>query len=130
MHCRRPGGKKRGDMTLGSWTAFALTAITFALYWTMPARARPWLLVAASYVFYAYAFPAYALLLAGLTVGAFLLGRRLRERREYSGRAVLACGTAAALMVLAVFKYSAFVAETGNAMWAVLGLSVALPVPA
>ncbi len=117
-------------MTLGSWTAFALTAITFALYWTMPARARPWLLVAASYVFYAYAFPAYALLLAGLTVGAFLLGRRLRERREYSGRAVLACGTAAALMVLAVFKYSAFVAETGNAMWAVLGLSVALPVPA
>ncbi len=42
-----------------------------ALYWSAPDEYRNWILLGASYYFYAYAYPPYAFLLAGLTIFIF-----------------------------------------------------------
>ena len=63
-------------MTFGTWLFTAFVTLTVVAYWLVPRPARPWLLLAASYVFYAWAFPPYAVLLAIITVLAWLAGNR------------------------------------------------------
>jgi alginate O-acetyltransferase complex protein AlgI len=116
-------------MTLGTWSAFALTVAALLAYWLGPTRWRSGILVVASYAFYMVAVPAHAVLLAVLTGGVYLIGRELRSRPATNRRRVLGLGVATTLAVLAVFKYAAFVAGTVNSMWSQLGLAGALTVP-
>ena len=57
-------------MSFGTWVFSAFVAVTVVGYWLAPRAARPWLLLVASYIFYAWAFPPYALLLAVITIVA------------------------------------------------------------
>lgn len=116
-------------MTLGSWSALVLSLVALPAYWLVPIRWRTAVLVVASYVFYAVAVPAHALLLLALTVGAYLLGREIRERPQTAARRVSVGGVAAALAILATFKYAAFLAGAANAMWAGVGVGWEIPVP-
>ena len=94
-----------------------------AVSWALMSRPRLWkpFIVAASYVFYAYASWKFCLLLAGVTLGnqaaAILLGRTEDERRR---KWIVRIAVALDLGVLAVFKYYAFfVQDVGDVLDAV-----------
>src|SRR3954470_23026958 len=102
--------------------------IVLALSWALMSRPQLWkpFILAASYVFYAYANWKFCLLLGGVTLGnqaAALLMQRAGDddqRRKWIARIAVTLD----LLVLAVFKYYAFfVQDVGDALDAVhLGL--------
>ncbi len=81
-------------------------------------------LIVASLLFYAYGEPVLVLLLLASTVGNWGLGLLVGSRKGTHGKAWLAFAVVANLALLAVFKYSAMLVETANAL-----LSLSLPVP-
>ncbi|MCA9512456.1 MAG: MBOAT family protein [Myxococcales bacterium] len=109
----------------------AVLAGTFALDRLFGRRAAIAWLVAASFVFYAWAVPAWALLLGGSVAFNFAVGRRLEGAAPHGGaRGVLAFGVAANLALLGWFKYAGFFLD--NVAWiagrASPALDVALPI--
>jgi alginate O-acetyltransferase complex protein AlgI len=94
---------------------------TVALWWTVPARFRLWLLLVASYVFYLSWSPEYGLLLAGSTVVNYLIARRLPDVRR--PKRLLAAGVVFNLGVLAYFKYAGLFSESAADLVAWLGLT-------
>lgn len=90
-------------------------------------RARNFVLLAASWFFYAWGEPLFVLLLAALTVGnhAAALAIDARDGRRRGLVAGLAVG--ANLGVLAAFKYAAFLVTNLNLALAPLGHAVAVP---
>jgi alginate O-acetyltransferase complex protein AlgI len=109
-------------MSFGTWLFAAFVALTAAAYWLLPRTARPWLLLVASYVFYAWAFPPYALLLAGITVLAWLAGNRAAA----GSRQWLTIGILGILGVLAAFKYIGMAAFTWDALVRATGTGLPL----
>ncbi len=107
---------------------FAFFAILYPLYLlTKETRLRLPLLLAASYVFYAWLSPLYLLPLLYATVADYLiLAQMSRSRRP---KAWLALSIANSLGVLAFFKYSAFIAANINSALSLAGVAYALPVP-
>ncbi len=107
---------------------FAFFAILYPLYLlTKETRLRLPLLLAASYVFYAWLSPLYLLPLLYATIADYLiLARMARSRRP---KAWLALSIANSLGVLAFFKYSAFIAANINSALSLAGVAYALPVP-
>lgn len=107
---------------------FAFFAILYPLYLlTKETRLRLPLLLAASYVFYAWLSPLYLLPLVYATVADYLiLAQMARSRRP---KAWLALSIANSLGVLAFFKYSAFLAANINSALSLAGVAYALPVP-
>jgi alginate O-acetyltransferase complex protein AlgI len=118
-----------------------------ALYYAVPARARTTLIALSSYVFYGWANPIWALImfvgssvdyvcglallrLSGLPDEGELppvIGPEVPRTRKM--KAVLAVSIATNLGLLAVFKYTGFVAENVNALGEMMGLgSRLLPV--
>jgi D-alanyl-lipoteichoic acid acyltransferase DltB (MBOAT superfamily) len=90
--------------------------------------ALAWLTLA-SLFFYAWWNPKYVLLLLASTVGNFLMGRQIsgaRSRGDLAGaRLLTGLGVTASLVLLAYFKYAAFVVGNWN-----LATGSDLPVPA
>jgi len=108
----------------------------YALYRVLPHRGQNWLLLVASYAFYASWDWRFVGLLAVSTLVAYasglLLGRVGDDRRR---KAVLVSGLAAHLVLLGFFKYFNFFAENLQALVALAGwrldavtLKVVLPV--
>jgi len=94
-------------------------AIVAALFYGLPRRARRYVLLIASYYFYARWNAWYVLFLWILTASDFaiaLLLERRQERREGNPRALLALGIAANLAFLASFKYTNFASGTVAAL--------------
>lgn len=88
------------------------------MFWLMPRRGRPLLLLAASYYFYMSWLKSYGVLLFALTAANFLLGLALsRLSAERKRRIVLVAGIALNLGCLALYKYTNFILESA---WAVL----------
>jgi len=116
-------------VTLGSWSALALTVIALAGYWLLPARFRTAVLILASYVFYTVAFPGYSLLLAALTLATYLVGIKIRRDRGTANRTLFAASVAGTLTVLAIFKYAAFFAGAFDAIATRFSLGFAVPIP-
>ncbi len=113
-------------MTFGTWLFTAFVTLTVVAYWLVPRPVRPWLLLAASYVFYAWAFPPYAVLLAIITVLAWLAGNRAAQ----GSKRWLTAGILGILGVLGVFKYSGMFALTWDVLVRKTGLGLpVLPVP-
>jgi alginate O-acetyltransferase complex protein AlgI len=120
---------------------FWFLPLVLAAYYTLPFRARTALVALASYVFYGWANPIWAVIMFfGSSVdyicGLWLL-RLARVPDEPGGlppvippslprtramKVVLAVSIATNLGLLAVFKYTGFVAENVNALGAALGL--------
>src|SRR5215212_6236475 len=81
-----------------------------ALYYAMPRRARPILLLLASYVFYASWNPPYLLMLLAMTGVNYLFGLWIARERD-AGRStgtLLGMAVAANVLVLGYFKYAGF----------------------
>ena len=123
-------------MAFNSVQFAALLAITLGLYWYGPRRARLGLLLVASYAFYAYADWRFCGLLAITTLvgwGAGLLLPRFED--QGTRKVIMGTAVAAALLVLALFKYFDFFVDSFSAVARQLGwsspewtLAVALPV--
>src|SRR5271167_458995 len=102
-------------------------AILFPLYWALPHRPQNWLLLAASYYFYACWDPRFLALLVLSTVmdyGCGLAVDRIEEARKR--KLFVALSMALNLGMLGYFKYFNFFAESLHAALARSGVNVAL----
>ncbi len=117
---------------------FYFLPVLLLVYYTLPARflvARNLLLLAASYVFYAWVNPWFAALLFGLTVVNYTLSRRIAGTDARRIRLVLtACGVVLDVMVLGFFKYIGFFEQILDSLIVATGghalpvLKIVLPV--
>ena len=101
-------------------------AVVFVAYWALPSRGRWGLLLAASWLFYAWASP-YYLIFLGVTTGATYLAavgmdtKRLSRKWGGVGAAVVTIG------MLVVFKYLEFLFANVNWLMGAVGVQAALP---
>jgi alginate O-acetyltransferase complex protein AlgI len=108
--------------------------VVFLLHWLIPSmRVRNFLLIIASLLFYSYGEPIYVLLILFSAFANYLLGRVIGAQpageRPASRKAWLVVALVVNLVLLGVFKYAGFLANTADGL---LGLTVAdphLPLP-
>lgn len=120
-------------MIFTSYTYASFLLATFLVHWCLPARARPYLLIFASYVFYAsWSWP-YAFLLLALTLGNYAYARFVLDRPD-GEPGPLWPGIALNIAVLVFFKYADFalenvaaVARLGGSGWQPRALNIILP---
>ncbi len=107
-------------MLFNSAAYLAFLPIVFVLYWSVPRKWRNVFLLVASYVFYMSWKPVYGLLILGLTVLNYVLGRLVSSSRTHR-KAVLILSIAANLVVLGIFKYAYFSLDVLNQCLSPLG---------
>ena len=117
---------------------FYFLPVLLLLYYALPGRflaARNVLLLAASYVFYAWVNPWFAALLFGLTVVNYIVSRGIAGTEvERTRLALMACGVTLDLAVLGFFKYAGFFEQILNGLVGIVGgdalpvLKIVLPV--
>jgi len=88
------------------WAFFALVAL---VYFTAPARAGRWVLLAASFIFYGSWNPLALILLAGYIGFNFLSGLAISRTRGAASGTVLAVAVTTNIVTLGAFKYSGFI---------------------
>jgi alginate O-acetyltransferase complex protein AlgI len=100
----------REAMFFNSQAYLIFFTIVFAIYWSLPwHRARVWLLVAASYVFYAFWSRQLAFLVASTTVMDYVLARGMDSFRGRGvRRLLLGASLCVNLGLLCYFKYANF----------------------
>ncbi len=105
-------------------------AVVFTAYWALPwPRARVWLLLAASFFFYASWNRWLACLIAVSTTADYLLARGMDLfRAPRLRRALLAASVTGNLCLLGYFKYADFFLRSAEAALRATGADVALPV--
>lgn len=114
-------------MTLNS-LAFALFfAVVLALYYGLPARRQNWVLLLASYVFYAWWDWRFLGLLLVTTLVDFQVGRRMPAAENDARRRLLLISLVTNLSILGFFKYYNFFLDSTNQLFALLGLEANLP---
>ncbi|GAC1510835.1 MAG: MBOAT family protein [Candidatus Dormibacteraceae bacterium] len=101
--------------------------IVVAVTWALPARLRPVFLLAASYYFYASWSPPFLLLIFGLTLANYAIGR-FQGLSNPRRRSLLVLALAVDLGALAVFKYLGLFDETANRLATILGLPAGVPI--
>jgi alginate O-acetyltransferase complex protein AlgI len=104
-------------------------ALVFALYWGMPwQRARVWLLLIASYYFYASWNHWLALLIFATTIVDYLVALGMNATEAPIKRRLLLLGSLAAnLGMLGVFKYANFFLGSLQSALEAAGMSASLP---
>ena len=105
-------------------------ALVLALYWAMPwPRARVWLLLAASFTFYACWNRWLALLIAATSTMDYAVGLGLESwRSAWRRKALLAASLAANIGMLAAFKYANFFLDSLGSALDACGAHATLPV--
>ena len=120
-------------MLFNSLNYLVFFPIVLLLYFVLPKKVRYLWLLAASYYFYACWNAKYALLLlfsTGVTYASGLLIASARKRGQKTKMKLwVAWSFVINLAILAVFKYSGFVAENVNALMAALGSSARMGAP-
>ena len=101
-------------------------AAVFVAYWTLPSRGRWWLLLAASWLFYAWASPYYLIFLGVTTVVTYLAAvgmdtKRIPRKWGCVGAVVVTIG------MLVVFKYLEFLFANVNWLMGAAGVHASLP---
>lgn len=86
--------------------------VVVALYWALPKKARPLILLVASYFFYMSWMKSYGLLLAGLTLWNFVMGWLLSYKDARHRKLIFVAAIAGNLACLALYKYTNFLIET------------------
>lgn len=83
-------------------------------YYLVPLRLRPWLLLLASYLFYASWNAAFLVLIIGLTAANYIIGQLLHRQRGRPSLAtgLLVLGIALNLGVLGYYKYTFFLLDS------------------
>lgn len=102
--------------------------LVLLLYWLLPHRFRWVLLLIASYLFYLSWNPWMGLLLLGTTLVTYWSARALAgQPAPVLRRLWLGLGAGVPLLLLGVFKYAGFFAETGAALLRLLGIPARAP---
>jgi alginate O-acetyltransferase complex protein AlgI len=103
---------------------FLFLPLFLATYYLAPQRARAWVIVAGSYLFYAWWRVDFLLLFAGVTAFNYWTGLRIAAQgaRTAGARRWLIAGIAGNLAVLGYFKYANFGVESFNALLLSTGL--------
>lgn len=117
-------------MLFNTASYFAFLLVVAAAYWAIPRHSlrEKWLL-AASWLFYAAWHPVYLALFVGVSVGNFLLAKRIAATRGHSSR-TLKLGIALNLLVLGYYKYTNFfldIASTALPSGSSIVLEIFLP---
>ncbi len=123
-------------MLFNSLQYAAFLVVVLVLYWALPRRGRRWLLLVASYLFYASWDWRFCALLAATTLVHFDLGRRLaRTQRADQRKLLVTLGVLFSLGILGVFKYADFFVSSFSTLLSTFGiepnaatLGIALPV--
>jgi alginate O-acetyltransferase complex protein AlgI len=124
-------------MLFNSLTFLVFFSCVFGLFWLIPDwNKRKWLLLVASYLFYAAWSPVYVLLLLGSTVLDWWLARGIaRAAQPGRRRTLLVVSLASNLGMLGYFKYGGFLLENFITLCAALGIvfepaqsSIVLPI--
>jgi alginate O-acetyltransferase complex protein AlgI len=106
------------------------------LYWALPHRFRLWVMLGASYLFYASEIPKYAILLASVTLVAYAASIKIEEEQDKRKKAlVLAFGLIVLFGTLICMKYLNFFSFTLQAGLGLFGIDfkgfiwdIALPI--
>lgn len=103
--------------------------IVFALHWTLCGRPTfdKLMLLAASWVFYAWWDWRFVVLLALSAGNSWLAGLLLDQTQGRQRRAIVTISVTLHLLLLGVFKYFGFFAESFNQLASALGLTASLP---
>ena len=105
-------------MSFNSLQFAVFLPIVFAAYWICPSRYRWGVLLAASYIFYAFCSADYLLLLALVSMAAYAAALLIeRSRSARCRKACLICFTAAVLSILVFFKYFNFMSTSNAALF-------------
>jgi|HubBroStandDraft_1064217.scaffolds.fasta_scaffold00626_8 alginate O-acetyltransferase complex protein AlgI len=124
------GGERRAAVNFVSAQFALFLAGTYAAYWlSPPGDGRKYLLLAASYLFYAAWDWRFCGLLAFVTVNAHLAGSALARRPEPVRSRLLCFSLAADLAVLGWFKYAGFLAAGAVSGLAALGIESGFRLP-
>jgi alginate O-acetyltransferase complex protein AlgI len=101
-------------MIFNTWTFGIFALITLSVYWSLvPQRLRPYFLIFAGCVFYAFSVPAYLALIVALGLATFGIAQLLlREEDDGRRRLLVAAGISLITSVLVTFKYLGFLAQT------------------
>ena len=93
---------------------FFYIPIVLALYYVSPRKLRNLTLFVVSLIFYGWGEPAYTLLMVAVILLNYFFGGWIHwcRRRGEKGRAVLAAGVAANLLILGYYKYAGFLLES------------------
>ncbi len=114
-------------MLFSSFTFLCLfLPLTLCLYWLSPTRWKNGVLLALSYLFYAWGAPTIIPLLFGMSVFDYLLGKHLSSLSSHSDRAkkwLLGFGITANLSLLLYYKYWNFLLGELSALLTSLGFS-------
>lgn len=127
---RRPAGRN-GNVAVNFVSfGFATFLVTvYSLHWSCrPASVRRWLLIIASYLFYAAWNWRFCSLMLFVTANAFTAGQLLARTARGRRKTVLAASIGVDLAVLGWFKYCDFFLSSVAAALADLGISASLPV--
>ena len=113
-------------MQLTSLSYQLLLVVSVAVYWALPARLRPTLLLLTSLIFYAAPHWPHALLILGLAALVYAVGQALqRQRRPW----LLVAALGGCVVVLAYYKYARWLLGTladGAAVVGAAGLQASL----
>jgi len=97
-----------------------------AVYWLLRPKYRPLLLVAASYYFYATWNPPYLLLIFGLTLANYAIGR-VQGNSGPRRRSLLVLSVLVNVLALAIFKYLGWLDQSASSFAGLLGLHWPVP---
>ncbi len=97
-----------------------LPAVVF-LYWILPRKFRLPMLLIASWYFYMSWVPAMVLLIIGMTVINFFLGKWLYGADESKRRTIFGIGLAVNLLSLGIFKYANFLVSSTSGLVGLFG---------
>lgn len=101
------------DMQFNSLEFAAFFIIVFAIYWLIPHKYRWFLLLAASYFFYACSKLEYLFIIVGITGVSFVSTLMIeKQSEEKKRRMILVVAITVCLSVLLVFKYFNFVSDS------------------
>ena len=98
---------------------FLFLPAVLLLHFALPGRARNYLLLLFSLLFYAWGEPVYVLIMILSIIINFVCGRMIDRAadRQTLRRTVLAVGIAADLAILGVFKYAGFAVDNFNLLF-------------
>ena len=117
-------------MAFNSLLFLAFFVATAFLYWMIPHRYRSWLLLLASYYFYASWRAEYLILLVAMTLLNYAAGLAMeREQAERRRKIYLSLSLIGSFGILFAFKYLGFAVQSLNLAINLLGMSIELPVP-
>jgi D-alanyl-lipoteichoic acid acyltransferase DltB (MBOAT superfamily) len=108
-------------------TYVAFLPAVVVMYWVLPKAYRPVLLIAASYYFYASWNPPYLLLIFGLTLVNYGIGR-VQGNATPRRRGLLWLAVALNVGALGVFKYLGWLDQSASSLASFLGLQWPAPV--